>query len=84
MCFFICAQVFNLCTLALVAAVINDVSSNISSDNSLKPDSKAAGLFVICFASLVLTVEMTILVLRFLNIGIINLQMKKFFIVVSI
>ena len=96
MCVCVCArvrvcvalQVCSLCTLAFSASVMNDVAvgyhEGTSSAKSLGRNSKAAGLFVICFAGLAVIIEVFILVLRFLNIGVINLRMKKFFIVVSI
>ena len=77
-------QLCSLCSLALPAAVISEVARGSPSATDLEKGSKGAGLFVICFASLAGIVEVLIVVLRFLNIGIINLQMKKFFIVVSI
>lgn len=46
--------------------------------------SEAAGLFVICTGGLAIVVEAVIIVLRFLNIGAINLQMRNFFIAVSV
>jgi len=39
---------------------------------------------VICTAGLAILIEVLIIVLRFLNIGAINLQMRKFFIIVSV
>ena len=80
---FIVLQACSIFTVALSATVVSDVStSSPSSENNLARDSKTAGLCVTCLVSAALFVEVAILVLRFLNIGIINLHMKKFFIVV--
>ena len=53
-----------------------------ASESSLEGSSKAAGVFVAVFSCVAAIVEMLLVVLRFLNIGAINLQMRKFFIVV--
>ena len=77
-------QVCSVCTLALPASVLSQVADGVSGSDSPKQGSRNAGLFVICVAVLTLILETFIVVLRFLNIGAINIQMKKFFIAVSI
>ena len=83
MCVVLRVQVCSVCTLALPASVLSQVTDGVSGSDSLKHGSRIAGLFVICVAVLTLILETFIVVLRFLNIGAINLQMKKFFIAVS-
>ena len=84
-------QVSSVCTIALSATVISQVEQHVVLDQStekglkeLVRGSEGAGLFVICIAGLAILIEVLIIVLRFLNIGAINLQMRKFFILVSV
>ena len=69
------SQVCSLCTVGLAGTAA-------ASETSLEGKSKAAGVFVVIFSCAAAVVEVLVVVLRFLNIGAINLQMRKFFIVV--
>ena len=68
-------QFCSLCTVGLAGTAA-------ASETSLEGKTKAAGVFVVVFSCAAAVVEVLIVVLRFLNIGAINLQMRKFFIVV--
>ncbi|CAI8009249.1 hypothetical protein GBAR_LOCUS6245 [Geodia barretti] len=67
-------QFCSLCTVGLAGTAA-------ASETSLEGKTKAAGVFVVVFSCAAAVVEVLIVVLRFLNIGAINLQMRKFFIV---
>ena len=71
-------QLCSLCVVGLAGSVV----SNIDHVENLDRETRSAGLFVVVVACLALLVEVVILVVRFLNIGIINLHMRKFLIAV--
>lgn len=54
----------------------------VTNSSSLDALSRGAGVFVAVFGSLAVVVEATIIILRFLNIGLINIHMKQFLILV--
>lgn len=72
-------QVLCICTIAVTTTVVGDESNG----SPTLDGSRTAGRVVACLVSAGLVVEVVIVVLRFLNIGIINFHMKKFFIIVS-
>ena len=65
-----------------MVGLAGSVVSNIDHVENLDRETRSAGLFVVVVACLALLVEVVILVVRFLNIGIINLHMRKFLIAV--
>ena len=86
-------QLCSICLLTLPAVVISqaadretDVLNSPTSSSSIKQwirGWRSTGVYVICIAGIASIVEVIMIVLRFLNIGAINLHMKVFFIIVS-
>ena len=75
-------QLCSILTVAVSVTVMIDVASASPPAGRLDTQSNAGGVFVSVVAGAGTAVEALILVVRFLNIGVINLKMKKFFIVV--
>ena len=73
-------DVLQILSLSVVLFAGLAVASESSGDGKIK----SAGLLAVAVSCVAAVVEVLVVVLRFLNIGFINLNMKKFFICVRL